>query len=77
MPPQDARLNARLKSARDSAVNALAEYQESAPKATLLAEYVAGLFLAGQQEEASAWMALAQLYTALWQARSTDGRTWP
>ncbi len=32
---------------------------------------MAGLFLAGQHEEASAWMPLAQLYTALWQARSS------
>ena len=42
------------------------------PKATLLAEDVAELFVAGRCEEASAWMPLAQLYTALSQARSTE-----
>jgi hypothetical protein len=38
----------------------------------MVAGYVAELFLAGRQDEASARMPLVQLHTALRQARSTE-----
>lgn len=40
--------------------------------ATLLAEYVLRLSIAGRQEDAARWMPLAQLYATLWNAQSTE-----